>query len=107
MIKPLKSKKKIETIFEKGTHIKGGSVLIKFYDFKDDEVSFGISVPKKNFKSAVSRNRIKRQLRELVRNCPDLKQIKKGVSFFVIYNGKTAPNFDYLKELVCASIKKI
>ena len=83
MIKPLKSEKKIETIFEKGTHIKGGSVLIKFYDFKDDEVSFGISVPKKNFKSAVSRNRIKRQLRELVRNSPDLKQIKKGVSFFV------------------------
>ena len=107
MIKPLKSEKKIEIIFEKGTHIKEGSVLIKFYDFKDDEVSFGVSVPKKNFKSAVSRNRIKRQLRELVRNSPDLKQIKKGVSFFVIYNGKVAPNFDYLKEKVCASINKI
>ena len=107
MIKPLKSEKKIETIFEKGTHIKGGSVLIKFYDFDDGEVSFGVSVPKKNFKSAVSRNRIKRQLRELVRNSPDLKQIKKGVSFFVIYNGKFAPNFDYLKEKALASIKKI
>ena len=107
MIKSLKSEKKIETIFEKGTHIKEESILIKFYDFKDDEVSFGISVPKKNFKSAVSRNRIKRQLRELVRNCPDLKQLKKGVSFFVIYNGKFAPNFDYLKETTLASIKKI
>ena len=66
MIKPLKSEKKIEEIFEKGTHIKEGSVLIKFYDFDDGEVSFGVSVSKKNFKSAVSRNRIKRQLRELV-----------------------------------------
>ena len=47
MIKPLKSEKKIETIFEKGTHIKEGSVLIKFYDFDDGEVSFGVSVPKK------------------------------------------------------------
>ena len=107
MIKPLKSEKKIETIFEKGTHIKEGSILIKFYDFKDNEVSFGVSVPKKTFKSAVSRNRIKRQLREIVRNIPDLKQIKKGVSFFVIYNGKVAPNFDYLKEKTLDSIKKI
>ena len=47
MIRPLKSEKKIETIFEKGTHIKEGSVLIKFYDFDDGEVSFGVSVPKK------------------------------------------------------------
>ena len=107
MIKPLKSEKKIETIFEKGTHIKEGSILIKFYDFKDNEVSFGVSVPKKTFKSAVSRNRIKRQLREIVRNSPDLKQIKKGVSFFVIYNGKVASNFDYLKEKTLESIKKI
>ena len=107
MIKPLKSEKKIETIFEKGTRIKEGSVLIKFYDFDDGKVSFGVSVPKKNFKSAVSRNRIKRQLRELVRNSPYLKQIKKGVSFFVIYNGKIVPNFDYLKEKTLASIKKI
>ena len=107
MIKPLKSEKKIETIFEKGTHIKEGSILVKFYDFKDNEVSFGVSVPKKTFKSAVSRNRIKRQLREIVRNSPDLKQIKKGVSFFVIYNGKAPPNFDYLKEKTFASIKKI
>ena len=107
MIKSLKSEKKIETIFEKGAHIKEGSVLIKFYDFDDGEVSFGVSVPKKNFMSAVSRNRIKRQLRELVRNSPDLKQIKKGVSFFVIYNGKIVPNFDYLKEKTLASIKKI
>ena len=107
MIKPLKSEKKIEKIFEKGTHIKEGSVLIKFYDFDDGEVSFGVSVPKKNFKSAVTRNRVKRQLREIVRNSRDLKQIKKGVSFFVIYNGKVAPNFYYLKKVVCASIKKI
>ena len=107
MIKPLKSEKKIETIFEKGALIKNGVVLLRFHDFKDDEVSFGVSVPKKNFKSAVSRNRIKRQLREVIRNSPNLKQIKKGVSFFVIYNGKIVPNFDYLKEKTLASIKKI
>ena len=62
MIKPLKSEKKIETIFEKGTHIKEGSILIKFYDFDDGEVSFGVSVTKKNLNSACSINTNKRQL---------------------------------------------
>ena len=107
MIKPLKSEKKIETIFEKGTHIKEGSVLIKFYDFDDGEVSFGVSVPKKNFKSAVSRNRIKRQLREIVRNNPNLKQMKKGVSFFLIYSSSKATSFEELNKKSTSLIEKL
>ena len=47
MIPSLKSKKKIETVFEKGKVLKSGSVFLKFHDFNDDEISFGISVPKK------------------------------------------------------------
>ena len=107
MIKPLKSKKKIETIFEKGTHIKEGSVLIKFYDFDDGKVSFGVSVPKKNFKSAVTRNRVKRQLREIVRNSRDLKQIKKGVSFFVIYNQKKSSTYSVLEASFLRVLEKL
>jgi ribonuclease P protein component len=107
MIPSLKSKKKIETVFEKGKVLKSGSVFLRFHDFNDDEISFGISVPKKNFKSAVLRNRIKRQIREIIRNNSDIKKIKKGISFFIIYNGKTNPNFDYLKEVVLNSIEKI
>ena len=107
MIKPIKNKKKIETIFEKGTHIKEGAVLLKFYDFKDDEVSFGVSVPKKNFKSAVARNRIKRQLREIVRNSSNLKQIKKGVSFFVIYNQKKSSTYSVLEASFLRVLEKL
>ena len=44
-----KQKKKIETVFEKGKVLKSGSVFLKFHDFNDDEISFGISVPKKKF----------------------------------------------------------
>ena len=54
MLKPLKSKKKIETIFEKGFVIKEGGLMLKAYDFKDSENSFGVSVPKKIFASAVN-----------------------------------------------------
>ena len=107
MIPSLKSKKKIETVFEKGKVLKSGSVFLKFHDFNDDEISFGISVPKKNFKSAVLRNRVKRQIREIIRNSSDIRKIKKGISFFIIYNGKNTPNFDYLKRAVLDSIEKI
>ena len=107
MIKPLKSEKKIETIFEKGALIKNGVVLLRFHDFKDDEVSFGVSVPKKNFKSAVSRNRIKRQLREIVRNNPNLKQMKKGVSFFLIYSSSKATSFEELNKKSTSLIEKL
>ena len=102
MIPSLKSKKKIETVFEKGKVLKSGSVFLKFH-----EISFGISVPKKNFKSAVLRNRIKRQIREIIRNSSDIRKIKKGISFFIIYNGKNTPNFDYLKRTILDSLEKI
>ena len=84
MLKPLKSKKKIETIFEKGFIIKEGSLILKAYDFKDSENSFGVSVPKKIFASAVNRNRIKRLLKEGVRAVSGSVSLSPGLSFFLI-----------------------
>lgn len=93
MLKPLKSKKKIETIFEKGFVIKEGGLILKAYDFKDVESSFGVSVPKKIFASAVIRNRIKRLLREGVRMASKSVDLTPGTSFFLIYtNSKILPS---------------
>ena len=85
MLKPLKSKKKIEAIFEKGFVIKEGGLMLKAYDFKDSESSFGVSVPKKIFASAVKRNRIKRLLREGVKTASKSVDLSPGISFFLIY----------------------
>ena len=85
MLKPLKSKKKIEAIFEKGFVIKEGGLMLKAYDFKDRESSFGVSVPKKIFASAVNRNRIKRLLREGVKIASKSVDLSPGISFFLIY----------------------
>ena len=63
MASRLKNKKKIETIFEHGKTIKEKGLLLKFYEFKDGEVEFGVSVSKKLFSSAVKRNLIKRRIR--------------------------------------------
>ncbi|MAV81391.1 MAG: ribonuclease P protein component [Flavobacteriales bacterium] len=88
MICSLKSKKKIDLIFEKGVSVKSTSLQIKSYDFKDSEIKFGVSVPKKLFPSSVKRNLLKRRLREQVKNSGFIGAVKPGVSFFVIYHSK-------------------
>ena len=52
MISSLKSEKKIELLFNEGSLIKKEGLLLKFYFFNDSLVKYGVSVPKKNFKSA-------------------------------------------------------
>ena len=88
MIQSLKNKKKIEVIFDKGLIIKGNGVFLKYYDFEDELVQYGVSVSKKVFSSAVKRNLIKRRVREQVKALSFTSLISKGVSFFLIYTSK-------------------
>jgi len=88
MIQSLKNKKKIEIIFDKGSIIKGNGVFLKYYDFEDGLVQYGVSVSKKVFSSAVKRNLIKRRVREQVKALGFTSLISKGVSFFLIYTSK-------------------
>ena len=100
MICSLKSKKKIDLIFEKGISVKSTSLQIKSYDFKDSEIKFGVSVPKKLFPSSVKRNLLKRRLREQVKNSGFLNAVRPGVSFFVIYISKNIlPSTEIKQEL--------
>ena len=88
MIHSLKNKKKIEVIFDKGSTIKSNGVFLKYYDFEDGLVQYGVSVSKKVFSSAVKRNLIKRRVREQVKALGFTSLISKGVSFFLIYTSK-------------------
>ena len=78
--------------------LKEKNILLKGYDFGEEESFFGVSVSKRFFKSAVDRNRIKRQLRGIVRKSSAIANIKKGVSFFIIYSATDAMSFKKLKE---------
>tara|TARA_B100000989_G_scaffold52723_1_gene35215 strand:- start:166 stop:495 length:330 start_codon:yes stop_codon:yes gene_type:complete len=104
MFAPLKNKKKIELIFDKGETVKKGPILLKFFNFNDNETGYAISVPKRHIKSAVARNKIKRQLREII-NKQDL--IMKGVSFFIIYNSPEKTQFSKLKGLTELLFEKL
>ena len=107
MLRTLKGDKKIETLFEKGFVLKEKNILLRAYDFGEEESFFGVSVSKRFFKSAVDRNRIKRQLRGVVRKSPAVANIKKGVSFFLIYNTPKALGFNEIKEKVGFLIEKL
>ena len=62
-IKPIKDKKKIATVFEKGRVVTGKNISIRVYKFNGKEQGCVISVPKKNFPLAVNRNLLKRRVR--------------------------------------------
>ena len=87
--------------------LKEKNLLLKAYDFGEEESFFGVSVSKRFFKSAVDRNRIKRQLRSVVRKSPATADIKKGVSFFIIYNTSNVLEFDEIKEKVGFLVEKL
>ena len=107
MISSLKSEKKIELLFNKGSLIKKDGLLLKFYFFNDGVVKYGVSVPKKRFKSAVKRNLIKRKIRESVRGSNSFSLLPVGVSFFIIYNYNSVLESKKVSTLVDSLLKKL
>ena len=65
----LKSRKLIEKLFVEGDSLKEYPLRLKYLRIRDENNSIKVafSVPKRNFKLAVDRNRIKRLLRESYR----------------------------------------
>ena len=84
-LQPIKDKKKITVLFEKGRIINGENISIRVYRFKGEEQGYVISVPKKNFPLAVNRNLLKRRVRAAVAR---LIVPLNDVSFFLIYLSK-------------------
>lgn len=92
----LKRRSSIELLFEKGRSFKAFPVKLIYYPLPDIEThQAGFSVPKRNFKNAVDRNRLKRQLRESYRlNKHLLKKLPDHYGFMFIYMGKEKKDFD-------------
>lgn len=66
----LTSKKEIQELFDKGSSFYLYPFLIKYAHKDNSEQKFPkvlISIPKRKFKKAVDRNRLKRQIREVYR----------------------------------------
>lgn len=106
----LKSAKTIEKLFLEGkTHSKF-PIKIFFLPQENTEISqAAFAVPKRNFKSAVDRNRVKRQLREAYRlNKQMLDEIngRKFVMLF-LYLGKTKPQYAEVEKAMVKLLKNL
>ncbi len=104
----LKSKKLIDRLFAEGKAMTSYPIkLIYIQTGAMEKVRFqtGVTVPKKKFKSAVKRNRIKRLLREAYRlNKPILFNNSEGnFAFLFLYLGKEMPQYQSIE----AHVKKL
>jgi len=106
----LKSKKAIKLLFAEGnTVIKYPIKLFYLSVDSSDKTKAAFSVPKHNFKKAVNRNRIKRQLREvyrhqkhLLKNDDDLKYL-----LFFLYIGKKKSTYTTIDASLINVLKKM
>lgn len=97
-VKKLKSKKQIKQLFEDGSNISDFPLRLLFLE--SQSTALGIAVGKRNFKLAVQRNRIKRQMRAAakVHLFGTIKELKKNYAFMLTYSGNELPNWNEMEE---------
>lgn len=99
----LKSKKLIDALFTEGQSVSAYPLRLVYLatNFEDTTIAkTGVSVSKRNFKTAVARNRIKRLLRESYRlNKADyFNNLTTQHAFMILYIGKDMPSFDLVEK---------
>ncbi len=108
--KKLKSKKAIEALFVDGFSIRKGALRLKYLpvaQVADNKVAF--SVPKRFFKHAVDRNRVKRLLRESYRHQQvELKNERVSCYHLMwIYQSNKLPDLPTIERLMSAICKDL
>lgn len=99
----LKSKKLIEKLFEEGSSLKVYPfklTYLKTSHTSDNPVQVAFSVPKRRFKKAVHRNRVKRLLKEAYRleKHTVYEVVNDPCIFMITFIGKEEPTFVQVKK---------
>lgn len=110
----LKSRKEIELLFNSGKRFSETPLKI-FYLLNDSSkpsLKMGVGISSRNFKKAVDRNRIKRQIREawrLQKMYLEEKPRKLGLQLnvFIIYTGREIPQTKQIVDSVMKVLYKL
>lgn len=99
----LKRKKIIDRLFEQGEKIKAYPLLLVYTESTlpepDVAIQTGVSVAKRNQKLAVTRNFLKRLMREVYRkNKTDFQTNGRTFAFMFIYIGKEIMSYQELEK---------
>jgi len=98
-IKRLKGKTTIDYLFKKGAVFQTKNLLLRLSENPGSKDLFiGVSVSKRNFNRAVDRNRIKRQLRSVVKQLEHDQKFGFRGECMILYTGKTTPKTKALLE---------
>ncbi len=111
----LRSRKTISLLFEKGKAITVHPIKMMWMQTANKENSilqFGVAVPKKNFKRAVDRNRLKRQLREAMRKNKlsvkkFLEEKNKPCAVLLVFTGKEAVPYKEIEDKIIVILQRL
>ncbi|RMA66031.1 ribonuclease P protein component [Ulvibacter antarcticus] len=106
----LKSSKTIAQIFDEGKSFSKFPIKFIFIPLENTQKTrAAFAVPKRNFKFAVTRNRIKRQLREVYRLQKPHYLLNSGKNFalLILFVGKDKPQYAQLEKSMIALLKKL
>jgi ribonuclease P protein component len=112
VFRPIKKRAEIDLIFNSGQKIKMNHFLIKFLFLPEKSDGAGIhyllAVPKKKTPLAISRNRIKRIMREALRSNREVATLlKRPIGMAFIYSGPSDIDFKEVSELFALALQKI
>jgi ribonuclease P protein component len=111
----LKSKKLIEQLFKEGKSVSQNGFTLVYLNialstFYPAQTSF--SVPKRNFKHATDRNRVKRLMREVWRKnkaalYKTLAEKNRQLAIMWVYKGKALPDYDMVNKAMLNCINRL
>lgn len=107
----LKSKKLIDALFIEGNSVKAFPLRMVFIEtalpYPEISVQAGVSVSKRNHKLAVTRNRIKRLMREAYRTHKHMIDTK-GTTFaiLIIYTGRGVITYQEMERTMVKLLKR-
>lgn len=98
----------IKSLFEKARKIEQKEIIIYYRVESENTLSkFAVAVPKRKIKKAVKRNRVKRQIRAIIRQGNFFLQKDIHLSFLVYYNSEVLLEYQTIKQQIEEGLLKI